>query len=158
MRAKKAKKRVVQPDPVYKSVKLTKFINRTMKDGKKDAARKQVYAALDIVAKKTKRDALEIFEEALEKITPKMEVRSRRVGGAAYQVPMPVRQSRAASLAIRWLIMESNKRSSKEFHSYGEKLAAEMLDAIEEMGGAYQRKLTSHKMADANKAFAHFRW
>lgn len=129
-----------------------------MQDGKKTVARKQVYAALDQVAKATKKEPVEVFEEVIKAVTPQMEVRSRRVGGAAYQVPMPVRSRRGFALALRWLVQEANKRSSKEYHTFGEKLAAEMLDALNNQGGAVARKETSHRMAEANKAFAHFRW
>lgn len=158
MRTKSAKVREVSPDPVYHSVKLSKLINRLMQRGKKTVAARSVYAALDLVKTKTHQDPLEVFEQALGNITPKMEVRSRRVGGAAYQVPAPVPPRRAFALAIRWLVIESNKRSNKDYHSYAEKLAAEIIDAAANEGGAIAKKQTSHKMAEANKAFAHFRW
>lgn len=158
MRSKKAPTREIQPDSKYHSVKIAKLINYVMKDGKRSAAEKQVYAAIEDAAKKTNRKPLTLFDDVIESISPQMEVRSRRVGGAAYQVPMPVRPRRSFSLALRWLIQESRKRSSKEFHSFSEKLSAEMLDALEDQGGAVARKQTSHRMADANKAFAHFRW
>lgn len=157
-RSKAIKPREVVPDVKYNSVAVSKLINRVMKSGKKTAAQTQVYQALDIVAADTHQDALETLETALKNITPQMEVRSRRVGGAAYQVPMPVRGPRASALAIRWLVTEASKRSNSEFHSFGAKLAAEIKDALENSGGAIQKKLTSHKMAEANKAFAHFRW
>jgi len=158
MRTKKARIREVLPDAKYGSVLVTKLINRSMFDGKKSVAQKQVYDALELAAGKTKKQPVETLEAAIQNITPQMEVRSRRVGGASYQVPMPVQPRRASSLAVRWLVLESNKRSSKEFHSYAEKLAAEILDAIENVGGAIEKKLTSHRMAEANKAFSHFRW
>lgn len=158
MRAKRANIRKTEPDVKYGSVKVAKLINRSMRDGKKTAAQKQVYKALDILAKKTKKDALEALDNVIEAVTPQMEVRSRRVGGAAYQVPMPVRGKRGFSVAVRWLVIEANKRPNRQYHSFGEKLAAEMLDALEGQGGAIQRKETSHRMAEANKAFAHFRW
>lgn len=158
MRAKKANTRNYEPDSRYGSVKVTRLIGRAMKDGKKATASKQVYAALEDLAEKTKKKPLEALEMALKNITPQMEVRSRRVGGAAYQVPMPVRGRRAFSLAIRWLVLEANKRSNREFHSFAEKLSAELFDAINNQGGAVERKNTSHRMAEANKAFAHFRW
>ncbi len=158
MRAKKAKTRNYEPDSRYGSVKVTRLIGRAMKDGKKATASKQVYSALEDLAEKTKKKPLEALEMALKNITPQMEVRSRRVGGAAYQVPMPVRGRRAFSLAIRWLVLEANKRSNREFHSFAEKLSAELFDAINNQGGAVERKNTSHRMAEANKAFAHFRW
>lgn len=158
MRTKKAKLREVSPDAKYNSVLVAKLISRSMKDGKKSVAQKQVYTALEIAADKIKKQPVEVLEAAVANITPQMEVRSRRVGGASYQVPMPVQTRRATSLAIRWLVLESNKRSNKEFHSYAEKLSAEILDALENTGGAIEKKLTSHRMAEANKAFSHFRW
>ncbi|MBP7768281.1 30S ribosomal protein S7 [Candidatus Woesebacteria bacterium] len=158
MRAKRAPIRTVQPDTTYGSVKVTKLINYCMKDGKRTVAQKQVYGALESVAEKLKKQPLEVLDEVTNTVMPQMEVRSRRVGGAAYQVPMPVRPRRAYSLAVRWLVQEARKRSSKEYHSFAEKLAAEMLDALQNLGGAMQRKATSHRMAEANKAFAHFRW
>lgn len=158
MRAKRAKIREITPDPQYGSTKVAKLISRAMRDGKKIAAQKQVYAALAMLAEETKKDALEAFDAVIDAITPQMEVRSRRVGGAAYQVPMPVRGRRGFSLALRWLIIEANKRPSKQYHTFGEKLVAEMLDALSNQGGAIQRKETSHRMAEANKAFSHFRW
>ena len=158
MRTKRAKKRQVKPDPVYNSINVTKLIHRVMRDGKKSIAQKQVYNAFDLIKKESKADPMEVFDQALANISPKMEVRSRRVGGAAYQVPTPVKSIRATSLAIRWLVLESNKRPNSQHHTYAEKLAAELTEAAAGEGGAIQRKVTSHKMADANKAFAHFRW
>lgn len=158
MRAKSAPRRTVMPDPVYNSVQVAKLINRSMRDGKKSVARAQIYNAFEIIKKKTGQDPLEVFEASIRNITPQIEVRSRRVGGAAYQVPMPVRGARGFALAIRWVVAEANKRSSSEYHTFAEKLAAEILDGLQNQGGAIQKKLTSHKMADANKAFAHFRW
>jgi small subunit ribosomal protein S7 len=158
MRTKKAKIRKVAPDSKYGSVLVARLIHRSMKDGKKSVAQKQVYGALELVAKETKKKPVEALEEAIANITPQMEVRSRRVGGASYQVPMPVQARRASSLAVRWLVLESNKRPNKEFRSYAEKLAAEILDALENTGGAIEKKMTSHRMAEANKAFSHFRW
>ena len=158
MRSKKAPIRQVLPDRKHKSTKVAKLINYVMKDGKKSVAQKQVYSALDILAQNTNKKPLEAFEEVLRNVTPQMEVRSRRVGGAAYQVPMPVRGRRGFALALRWLVQEARKRSNKTYHSFAEKLSAEMIDALNNQGGAIQRRDTSHKMADANKAFAHFRW
>ena len=158
MRSKTAKKRIVQKDPIYQSRQVARIINRSMRDGKKTIAEKHVYGAMDLIKQKTKKDPLEVLEAALKNITPQMEVRSRRVGGAAYQVPMPVRPQRGSSLAVRWLILEAQKRPNKDYHTYKEKLAAEVIDAYNNEGGAIQRKITSRKMADANKAFAHFRW
>ncbi len=158
MRTKKNYHRDITPDPVYQSPEVTKLVNRVMVDGKKSVAQKQVYNAFEIVAAKTKQEPLMVFETALENITPKIEVRSRRVGGAAYQVPTPVKGKRAFALAIRWLVLEANKRPNSEFHTFADKLAAEIMDAMNNQGGSIQKKLTMHKMAEANKAFAHFRW
>lgn len=158
MRAKKAPVRTIQPDPIYGSTKVAKLINYVMYDGKRTVAEKQVYLALEQIADSMKKKPLEVLDMVLDAVTPQMEVRSRRVGGAAYQVPMPVRDKRGFSLAIRWLVQEARKRSNREYHSFAEKLIAEMTDALNEQGGAMQRKNTSHRMADANKAFAHFRW
>jgi len=158
MRTKKNYNRDVELDPIYQSATVTKLINRVMKDGKKAVAEKQVYNALNLVADKTKQDGLMVFDQAIENITPKIEVRSRRVGGAAYQVPTPVKGKRAFALAIRWLVLEATKRPNGDYHTFAEKLTAEILDAANNQGGAIQKKLTMHKMAEANKAFAHFRW
>lgn len=158
MRTKKNYNREIPPDSIYQSVAVAKLINRVMIDGKKAVAEKLVYATLKLVNQKTKQDGLLVFETALENITPKIEVRSRRVGGAAYQVPTPVKGKRAFALAIRWLVIEADKRPNSEFHTFSEKLAAEIIDAASNQGGAIQKKLTMHKMAEANKAFAHFRW
>ncbi len=148
-------KRRVAPDPKYNSEVVAKFINCLMKDGKKSVARSIFYEALDIIAKRTKKDSLEVFNKALENTKPLMEVRSRRVGGATYQVPIEVRPSRAQALAIRWLINYARARSGK---SMAEKLAAELLDAYNNRGGAIKKKEDTHRMAEANKAFAHYRW
>ena len=158
MRTKKAQVREVEKDAKYGSVLVQSIINRSMKDGKKSVAQKQVYEALALVEKETKRKALEVLEEAIGLIQPQMEVRSRRVGGASYQVPMPVRGRRANSLSIRWLVTEANKRPNKQYHSYAEKLAAELLDALSDQGGAVDKRNAAHRMAEANKAFSHFRW
>ncbi len=158
MRTKRFPPRDINPDLKYGSVKVSQLINRVMKSGKKTIAQKQVYNAFKIIKEKTKRKPLEVYEEVLQKIQPQIEVRTRRVGGASYQVPMPVKSRRAYSLALRWLVNESNKRSNRDYHSFAEKLAAEMLDVLNEQGGTINRRNTSHKMADANKAFAHFRW
>jgi small subunit ribosomal protein S7 len=158
MRTKQAKLRDTAPDAKYGSPVVTRLINRSMRDGKKSVAQRHVYQALQSAAEAANKKPLEILETALRNITPQMEVRTRRVGGASYQVPMPVRTHRGTSLAIRWLVLEANKRSNKEYHTYAEKLAAEILDAVQNAGGAIEKKLTSHKMAEANKAFSHFRW
>lgn len=158
MRSKKAPVREVLPDVKYGSVKVTKLINYVMYDGKKSVAQKQVYAALEQVSKEAGKPVAEVLEEVLHNVQPQMEVRSRRVGGAAYQVPTPVKGRRGLSLSIRWLVQEANKRPSKQYHSFGEKLAAEMLDALNNAGGAIAKRDAAHRMAEANKAFAHFRW
>lgn len=157
-RSKLSAHRSVEADPKYNSVRVTKLINRTMQDGKKEQARKQVYGALEIIEKETGRPALEAYEDVLRAASPLMEVRSRRVGGAAYQVPMPVRGSRGFALALRWMIENARKRSSSTYHTFSEKLAAEMMDTLKGEGGTIAKKSAVHKMADANKAFAHFRW
>jgi len=158
MRAKRAKVREVEPDLKYKSPKVTRIINGVMIDGKKSVAQRQVYLALDIVSDKLNQRPLDILDEVIHIITPQMEVRSRRVGGAAYQVPMPIRGRRGMSLAVRWLVTEANKRPNKQYHSFAEKLAAEMMDALNNAGGAVGKRDAAHRMAEANKAFAHFRW
>lgn len=158
MRSKQAPIRVTAPDAKYGSVPIAKFINYVMKDGKKAVATKIVYNALDQVATTTKKKPVEVFDEVINVISPHMEVRSRRVGGAAYQVPMPVKGKRAFALALSWLISAASKRPNKQYHTFEEKLAAEMLDALNGVGGAIERRETAHKAAEANKAFAHFRW
>jgi small subunit ribosomal protein S7 len=158
-RTKRAKKRTISPDPVYSSKLVTSLINRVMKDGKKKTASKLVYSALEKVKKELKVDnPLNVLRQALDNIKPVMEVRSRRVGGAAYQVPMPVRGERKESLAIRWLVMASRARLNKDFKTFIDKLTAEIIDAYNNEGGAVKKKTETHKMAEANKAFAHFRW
>lgn len=158
MRAKSAKVIRVEGDVKYNSLEVAKLINRSMKDGKKVVAEKQIYQAMDILAEKTGAKPLDVLMQALNNIKPKTEVRSRRIGGAAYQVPMPVSPRRQFSLSIRWLVEFANKRSNSEYHSYGEKLAAEVMDAYNNAGAAIKKRDDVHRMADANKAFAHFRW
>ncbi|MCX8075035.1 MAG: 30S ribosomal protein S7 [Clostridia bacterium] len=148
-------KRDVMPDPIYKSKVITKLINKVMWDGKKVTAQKIVYGALDIVAEKTGRNALDAFEQAMSNITPALEVKARRVGGATYQVPMEIRAERKQTLAIRWLVEYSRKRNE---HSMEQKLAGEIADAINNQGAAFKKKEDTHKMAEANRAFAHYRW
>lgn len=145
-------------DPVYGNRQLTKLVNRVMVAGKKSIAQQHVYRALSVAAEKTKKEPIRVFEDAIAQVTPKMEVRSRRVGGASYQVPAPVRGLRGFSLAVRWLVEEARKRPNGQFHTFAEKLAAELMDAGKGEGGAVQKKLAMHKQAEANKAFAHFRW
>ncbi len=158
MRSKRAPRRVITPDEVYQSQVVTRLINRVMKQGKKTIAQKHVYKAFEIIKEKTKKDPLEIFQEALENVKPKMEVRPRRVGGASYQIPIPVRGDRRESLAIRWLIQAAQAKPNKEYHHFYEKLATELMEAAKKEGGAVRRKEEIHKMAEANRAFAHFRW
>lgn len=158
MRAKAANIKRVEGDVRYNSIEVAKIINRAMIDGKKIVAEKQVYKAMDIIAEKTGAGALDVLMTALNNIKPKTEVRSRRIGGAAYQVPMPVSPRRQFSMSIRWLIEFSNKRSNSEYHTYGEKLAAEIMDAYNNQGATIKKRDDVHRMADANKAFAHFRW
>lgn len=149
-------KRDVLPDPIYKSVLVTKFINQIMQDGKKGVAEKACYGAFDIIQQKTGKDALEVFESALKNIMPVLEVKARRVGGANYQVPIEVRADRRQTLALRWLVGYARKRGGEK--TITEKLAAEILDATNNTGGAFKKKENTHKMAEANKAFAHYRW
>lgn len=152
------KPRLVEPDPIYKNKLVTKLINRSMRDGKKSVTQKQIYKALEIIRDKAKEDPIKFFSEALENIKPNMEIRPRRIGGAAYQVPVQVKGLRRESLAIRWLIAAARARSNSEYHSYAEKLAAELMDAKNDEGGAAKKRKDVEKMAEANRAFAHFRW
>lgn len=158
MRGKRASRRTIVPDEVYRSRIVTRLINRVMRQGKKTVAQKHVYKAFGLVEEKTEKNPLEIFQKALENVKPKMEVRPRRVGGASYQVPIPVRGDRRESLAIRWLIQAAQARSNKEYHHFYEKLAAELMDAVNKQGGAVAKKEEVQKVAEANRAFAHFRW
>lgn len=153
-----ARKRKVEVDPVYGSSLLAKLINRSMYDGKKSVARKEVYGALKIIADKTKEDALVVFQRAIEQVKPEMEVRPRRVGGAAYQVPMQVRGERKDSLAVRWIVNAARSKSNSEFHTFADKLASELIDASKGEGGAMKKKTEMERIAEANKAFSHFRW
>ena len=148
-------KREVLPDPMYKSTLVTKLINSIMLDGKKGVAEKIVYGAFDRVAEKTGKEPLEAFEEALNNIMPVLEVKARRVGGATYQVPMEIRPERRRTLGLRWLTLYSRQRGEKTME---ERLAGEILDAINNAGGACKKKEETHKMAEANKAFSHFKW
>ncbi|ACL74703.1 30S ribosomal protein S7 [Ruminiclostridium cellulolyticum] len=148
-------KRDVLPDPIYGSKTVTKLINNVMYDGKKGIAQQICYDAFDIIKEKTGRDPLEVFEEAMANIMPVLEVKARRVGGATYQVPMEVRPDRRQALGLRWLVDYSRKRGERTMR---ERLSGEILDAINNMGGAYKKKEDTHKMAEANRAFAHYRW
>ncbi len=147
--------RPVTPDPRYNSEVVARFINRLMLNGKKSTAQRIFYDALDIIAERTKRDGLEVFEEALKNATPQIEVKPRRVGGATYQVPVEVRPKRAEALAQRWLILNARKRSGK---SMAIKLAGELMDAANGQGATIRKRDETHKMAEANRAFAHYRW
>ena len=150
-----AEKRTVLPDAKYGDLVLTKFMNNLMLDGKKSIAERIVYGALERVETKVKRAPIEMFHEALENIKPSVELRSRRVGGATYQVPVEVRPERREALAIRWLIIASRKRNENTME---ERLAGELLDAVQSRGSAVKKREDTHKMADANKAFSHYRW
>lgn len=148
-------KRDVLEDPIYHSKLVTRLINNIMLDGKKGVAQKIVYGAFDIVAEKSGKDALEAFEEAMENVMPQLEVKARRLGGATYQVPMEVRPDRRQTLGLRWITRYSRARSEKTMK---ERLAGEILDALHNTGGAVKRRDETHRMAEANKAFAHYRW
>ncbi|MBP1574821.1 MAG: 30S ribosomal protein S7 [Oscillospiraceae bacterium] len=151
----KIAKREVLPDPMYNSIMVTRLVNNIMLDGKKGVAQKIVYEAFEIVEAKTGKNGLEAFEEALENIMPVLECKTRRVGGANYQVPLEVRPERRETLGLRWLTAYSRTRSERTMK---ERLAGEIMDAINSTGGAFKKKEDVHKMAEANKAFAHFRW
>ena len=150
-----APKRDVLPDPIYNSKLFTKLVNQVMWDGKKSLAERICYGAFDIVENRTDKNAMEVFEEAMKNITPLVEVKARRVGGANYQVPVEVRPDRRQTLAIRWLIGYSRRRGEK---TMAERLAGEIIDAYNSTGGAVKRKEETHKMAEANKAFAHYKF
>ena len=156
MRRKRATKREIEPDPKYDDVRLAKFINNVMKGGKKSVAQRVVYGALEIVKSKTKtKEPLEFFNKALENVSPVLEVKSRRVGGATYQVPYEVRGDRKEALAIRWILEAAKNKKGKPM---AEKLAQELLDASKNEGEAIKKRQNVHRMAEANKAFAHFAW
>ncbi len=150
-----AKKREIGPDPVYGNRLLQRLINRVLTDGKKSIAEKIVYGALDVIEQKTKRKGVEVFEEAVRHVMPVIEVRPRRVGGATYQVPVEVRPERRISLALRWIVTNARKRAG---HTMIEKLAGELMDAANNTGASIKKKEDTHRMAEANKAFAHYRW
>ena len=148
-------KREVLPDPVYGSVLVTKLVNSVMLDGKKGVAQKVVYAAFDQIKEKTEKEPTEVFAQAMENIMPSLEVKARRVGGANYQVPMEVRPARRQTLGLRWLTAYARNRGEKTMK---ERLAAELMDAANNLGSAVKKREEVHKMAESNKAFAHFRW
>jgi small subunit ribosomal protein S7 len=154
-RRREVPKREVLPDPKFHDQQVSKFINMIMRNGKKSVAEKIMYRALDTVADRSKQDSVELMEKALENVRPVVEVKSRRVGGATYQVPVEVRPTRRNTLAMRWLIDAAKKRGEKTMAS---KLAGELLDASENKGSAVKKREDTHKMAEANKAFSHFRW
>ena len=148
-------KRDVLPDPMYNSKIVTKLVNNIMMDGKKGIAQKIVYGAFDIIAEKTKKEPVSVFEEALKNIMPLLEIKARRVGGATYQVPIEVHPARRQTLGLRWLTLYSRKRGEKTMR---ERLAAELLDAVNNTGASVKKREETHKMAEANKAFAHYKW
>jgi len=154
-RKRAAEKREILPDPKFADQVLAKFINMVMRSGKKSVAEKIVYGALDQIGEKTKSDSLEVFNKALENIRPVVEVKSRRVGGATYQIPAEVKAARSVTLAMRWLVDSAKKRDEKNM---GLRLAGELMDAAENRGAAMKKRQDTHKMAEANKAFSHYRW
>lgn len=154
-RRHRAEKREILPDAKYHDVVLTKFMNSIMKDGKKSAAEGIVYGALDRVETRMRTEPLRVFHDALENVRPAIEVRSRRVGGATYQVPVEVRQERAQALAIRWLISAARSRAER---TMAERLSAELMEAAENRGNAVKKREDTHRMAEANRAFSHYRW
>ena len=155
MRKRRAEKRDVLADPIYNSKLVTKLINQIMNDGKKGTAQTILYNAFDIIKEKTNKDPMNVFEKAMENIKPALEVKSRRVGGANYQVPIEVKGDRSQALALRWLVNYARLRGG---HSMAEKLANEIIDASEGTGGSVKKREDTHRMAEANKAFAHYRW
>ena len=155
MRKAKAKRRILLPDPKFGDVMVTRFVNNMMLDGKKSVAESIVYGALERVQTRLKREPIECFHEALDNVKPSVEVRSRRVGGATYQVPVEVRATRRTALAMRWVIESARKRGENTMPA---KLAGELLEASENRGGAVKKREETHRMAEANKAFSHFRW
>jgi small subunit ribosomal protein S7 len=155
MRRRTAEKRDIQPDPVFHDIMVTRFVNSLMRDGKKNVARKILYQAFEVIEEKTGETPIDVFKNALSNTTPVVEVRSRRVGGATYQVPVEVRAGRGTALSIRWIINASRSRNDK---SMAMRLSRELMDAANNEGGAVRKKDETHRMAEANKAFAHFRF
>jgi len=155
MRRKGKEKRIILPDPVYNNVVISKFINQVMRKGKKSLARKIVYSAFDIIKEKTKKDPLEVFDLALKNVGPLLEVKPKRIGGATYQVPREVKGERRLTLAMRWIIQATKSRRGKPMR---EKLAEELINAANNIGVAIKKKEDTHRMAEANRAFAHFAW
>lgn len=158
MRSGKTEKRILLPDPIYNSRLVTRFINKVMEDGKRSIASSLVYQALEQIKEATKQDPISVFEKAIANVSPKMEVRPRRVGGASYQVPIEVRGDRKEALAIRWILAGARSKSNKEYHTFGQKLAQELLDAAQNTGAAIKKHDDMQKVAAANRAFSHFRW
>ncbi len=154
-RRRKAQRRIIAPDTLHNSILVSRFINGLMRNGKKSIAEQIFYDALEIIEEKSGKPGLEMFEKAINEVKPVLEVKSRRVGGATYQVPVEVRENRRNALAIRWIVQYAKARKGKSMH---ERLAAELLDAVNHSGAAMKKKDDTHKMAEANKAFAHFRW
>ena len=154
-RRKAAPKRKILPDPKFGNLKVAKFMNQIMKNGKKSVAEKIIYGAFDEISKKSDKEPIEVFEKALEEVGPMVEVKARRVGGATYQVPVEVKSKRAQALAIRWLVDSARKRKDKHM---SDKIFNELYDAYEKKGAAVKKREDVHKMAESNKAFAHFRW
>jgi small subunit ribosomal protein S7 len=154
-RRQRAAKREILPDPVYGSQMVTKFVNVVMRHGKKAVAERMLYGAMETIAERTNDDPMKVFKKAIENVKPSVEVKSRRVGGSNYQVPVEVRPSRRLALSMRWLIQAAQERGEKTMRS---KLAGELMDAAESKGGAIKKKEDTHRMAEANKAFAHYRW
>ncbi len=155
MRRRTAKENIILPDPKFKDVEVTKFVNNLMIDGKKNIAFNIFYDSIEIISEKTEENGLDVWRKAIENITPAVEVKSRRVGGATFQIPTPVRDSRRKSLAVKWLIKYAQSRNEK---TMSEKLAGEIMAASKEEGGAFKKKEDTHRMAEANKAFSHFRF
>jgi small subunit ribosomal protein S7 len=155
MRKARAKKRVLLPDPIYNDTLVTRFLNNLMYDGKKNTASNIFHEAIEVVAKRTNEDGLEVWKKALANVTPQVEVRSRRVGGATFQIPSEIRPDRKVSMAMKWLILYARKRNEK---SMAQKLAGEIVAAAKEEGAAFKKKEDVHKMAESNKAFSHFRF
>lgn len=157
MRSGRVTKPVLDADPMYGNRSLARFINRVMRSGKKRVAEEIVYKALNAIKEKGE-DPIKVFETAINNVGPKMEVKSRRVGGASYQVPTEVRGDRRVALSMRWIVQYANKRSSREYKGFAAKLAAELMDAAKNQGEAVKKRDAVHRMADANRAFAHFKW
>lgn len=158
MRKGNTKRRTIKPDVVYKSELVTRLINRVMKDGKKTVAERNVYGALESAEKQLQKDPAIILEDVIDKIRPRVEVRPRRIGGAAYQVPLPVNPIRSRALAIRWLVLAARSKPNSQYHTFIEKLAAEIVDTYNNQGGALAKKQEVERIAEANRAFSHLRW